>query len=100
MTQIDEALVRIRAAFARQATDRALRLVKALGEDDTVTVIEIAHKIAGIAGMVGFADLGDQAARVENLVDGRAAPAELAAATSRLVDDLMQLGTVHPPETK
>lgn len=98
MTALDEALVRLRDAFARQATDRALQLEKALVEDDQAAIVEIAHKIAGIAGMVGFADLGDRAAQLEYLVDSGAAVMDCAAATSQLAEELFQLGAIHQPE--
>ncbi|MXO70043.1 Hpt domain-containing protein [Alteraurantiacibacter buctensis] len=100
MTPFDEALLRMRESFARQAKDRALRLERALIEGDRSALVDVAHKIAGIAGMVGFPDLGERAAQVEDLADRQVSSADLAAEGRRLAKELFELGSIHQPEGK
>jgi HPt (histidine-containing phosphotransfer) domain-containing protein len=74
-------LAELAARFAARAPQEREALAAALAAGDTATLIDRAHKLAGIAGMVGHSEVGAAALDLEEAVragsDGSAEGARL-----------------------
>jgi HPt (histidine-containing phosphotransfer) domain-containing protein len=78
VNELDAKLAVLSARFAQRAAADRADLAEALANDDRATVRDIAHKLAGLAGMLGHPNVTDLALSLEAAVeDGRslAAPA-------------------------
>jgi HPt (histidine-containing phosphotransfer) domain-containing protein len=94
MTDFAARMDALRSRFIGRAGEDAVRLRAALAPFDRAELLRTSHAIVGSAGMFGFSDLGDLAARVEDAIDANegedlvaARSRGLIAALDRLVQD-------------
>jgi HPt (histidine-containing phosphotransfer) domain-containing protein len=88
VSTIESKLAELAARFAARAPAMRAAIAAALAAGDTPAVIEGAHKLAGIAGMFGHADIGDAALALEDAAMTGADCAEHGAALLALLDNL------------
>ncbi len=83
MSALEKRMAELRARFAIQAQQEAAELELRAAAGDWRAVAEIAHGLAGRAGMFGFPEIGNLARDAEEAIDAGGAPrsdaAELAA---------------------
>ncbi|MGN6499300.1 MAG: Hpt domain-containing protein [Tsuneonella sp.] len=81
MTPLENRLAELAGRFAARAPQERDAIAAALAAGDAATVVDRAHKLAGIAGMFGHADVGAAALALEEAVraggDGAAEGARL-----------------------
>jgi HPt (histidine-containing phosphotransfer) domain-containing protein len=85
---IESKLAELAARFAARAPEMRAAIAGALAAGDTAAVIEGAHKLAGIAGMFGHADIGAAALALEEAALSGGDCAEHGATLLKLLDDL------------
>lgn len=79
MNSLDAKLAQLAADFAARAAGERAAVVAALAADDRSTLQDRAHKLAGIAPMMGFAAIGEAALALEATAENGAdcaAPAQ------------------------
>lgn len=69
MTSLEDKLAELTARFDARAGDERRALNSAVKRGDRVMVASCAHKIAGIAGMVGRSEIGAAALELEGLAE-------------------------------
>lgn len=91
MSDFDDRFARLRARFATGAAREAVELERLVGTGaaDWHGIRDLAHGLAGRAGMFGHGPLGDIARGVEAAIDEGEEPRE---AVDRLVTALRALG--------
>ncbi|MGN6499707.1 MAG: Hpt domain-containing protein [Tsuneonella sp.] len=81
MTPLEGKLAELAARFSARAPQEREAIAAALAAGDAAVVIDRAHKLAGIAGMFGHAEVGAAALALEEAVraggDGAAEGARL-----------------------
>ena len=65
MSALESKLAELAAGFAARAPDERAAIANALATGDTAVLVERAHKLAGIAGMFGHANIGKAALVLE-----------------------------------
>lgn len=65
MTALESKVAELAARFAARAPEERTAIANALAIGDTAALIERAHKLAGVAGMFGHADIGAAALALE-----------------------------------
>jgi HPt (histidine-containing phosphotransfer) domain-containing protein len=65
VTGLESKLAELAARFAARALEERAAIANALAGGDTGALIDRAHKLAGIAGMVGHANIGAAALALE-----------------------------------
>ena len=87
MTDFEARMAALRARLAERCREDRAAISEALANDNRETLIDRAHKLAGIAGMLGAPELGEAAfALEEDLLAGR----EHAASAKTLMDRLAE----------
>lgn len=66
MTGLDSKLAQLAARFAARAPAERAAIANAMASCDTAALVDRAHKLAGIAGMFGHADIGAAALALED----------------------------------
>lgn len=69
MISLEEKLAELTARFDARASEERRALNSALKRDDRKMVATCAHKIAGIAGMIGRSEIGAAAFELEGLAE-------------------------------
>lgn len=89
MTDINAALAPIRERFRSRCAEDAASLRSALAQEEDALARSLSHRLAGLAGTIGFPDISNAAADLEEAIDAalpRARVAEEAAALLALLD--------------
>ena len=79
MSDFYDRFARLRARFAAQAQQEAAEIERLAAEGEWSGIRDLAHGLAGRAGMFGHGALGDVAREVEEAIDGGGQPGEMAA---------------------
>lgn len=94
MSEIDDALARLRQRFVARCADDLAELRRRSGAAPDDDLVRLVHRIAGAAGTFGFADLSDRAKAAEDaLVTGDAGRE---AALAALIEALQRLAPSSP----
>ena len=83
-------MAELAARFAARAGEERLGLVAALAADDRATLRDRAHKLAGLAGMMGHEDIGQAALALEETIEAEGDPGPAAAKLTGLLAALEQ----------
>ncbi len=65
-------LAELAARFRQRASEDHASLASAVATNDRLAVADLAHKLAGIAGMFGFAQIGSVALELEQAAETNA----------------------------
>lgn len=88
MNALEERIAALAAKFAGGAPEQREALSAALAAGDSATLVARAHKLAGIAGMVGYGEIGEAALALEDAALAGQDIAAPAAALLALLDAL------------
>jgi HPt (histidine-containing phosphotransfer) domain-containing protein len=91
MTAFEERMQALRARFVGQACAEADHIEEYARRGDWRGVRDLAHGIAGRAGMFGFSTLSEEACVLENAIDRGEASARLAELSAALTSGLRHL---------
>ncbi len=86
MTPLQKRLDELRLGFIGRAANERRRIANAFARGDLQTVSNLSHRLHGIAGTFGFAELSAAAAAVEEAIEQRAA--DLESRVGALLDQL------------
>lgn len=78
MSDFDDRFAQLRARFAERGQQEATELERLAADGDWSGVRDLAHGLAGRAGMFGYGDLGELARAVEESVDAGGEPKDQA----------------------
>jgi HPt (histidine-containing phosphotransfer) domain-containing protein len=67
VSALNNKLAELAARFTERAPEERAAIASALATADTAAIVEHAHKLAGIAGMLGHADIGAAALALEEV---------------------------------
>jgi HPt (histidine-containing phosphotransfer) domain-containing protein len=85
MSDFDDRFARLRTRFAAQAQQEAAEIERLAAQGDWRGIRDLAHGLAGRAGMFGQGAIGNLAREVEETIDAGGAPGDQAAdLTARL----------------
>lgn len=79
MTQFDQKMEALRTRFISRAGSEIAALCEAHIEQDDAAMRQIAHSLAGNAGLFGWPELGQRAREFEELLDRPASAEEVRA---------------------
>ena len=79
MSDFDARLERLRARFADQARQEAAEIERLAERGEWRGIRDLAHGLAGRAGMFGHGALGETARELEEAIEGGGEPSRLAA---------------------
>lgn len=69
MTDIETKISGLAARFAARAVEERRALTASLAAGDRATIAERSHKLAGIAGMLGYSRIGEAALALERAAE-------------------------------
>jgi len=91
MTPFEERMSQLRARFLVRAAEDAGSIERALAAGDFASMRDTCHRLAGNAGMFGFADAGIAAQTVEQALDADEGEERLRSLTADLLVQLRAL---------
>lgn len=92
MTPFEERMAALRLRFVDRAREECKAIAAATGASlDRDTLRRRAHAIAGSAGLFGFGDIGEEAARLEEAIDEDAPDEQVRALADVLEASLARL---------
>lgn len=91
MSPLEAKMAELEARFLSRLPEERAELSVSLADDDREGIVERAHKLAGIAGMLGAAELGDAARELEEVARAGGAFAEAAERLLALMDHSEQI---------
>jgi HPt (histidine-containing phosphotransfer) domain-containing protein len=101
-TSMDELIERFRLESSERFGDIQRLLGKLVAQDDAAEVSDAirdhAHKLKGAAGVLGFPEMKDRAAELEEVSASQAAAADGATAAGAISPAVDALGAVLPAE--
>lgn len=72
MTGFDERMAALRQRFIARAADEAVEVESLIAATNWSGLRDLAHGLAGRAGMFGFPEVGERARQLEEAIDARA----------------------------
>ncbi len=90
MTPLEARMAELAARFTARAGEERMAIAAALAANDRATLRDRAHKLAGIAGMMGHDAIGRAALALEETVESGGDPAAAARQLTAMLDALAQ----------
>ena len=88
----DAHMERLRLRFEARAREDRARLQEAAADQRMDDIVRIAHGMSGTAGVFGHGELGEAAQRVEEAIEGGAAPDRVRLLYTDLIERLGRVG--------
>ena len=63
-------IAELAARFCERAATERLAIADALADEDRTRIADLAHKLAGNAGMFGYPEIGEAALQLEEAAEG------------------------------
>lgn len=95
MTGFDERMAALRDRFIARAADEAVEAERLIAAADWPGLRDLAHGLAGRAGMFGFPEVGERARQLEEAIDARIEPRLVCSLAAEMLSDLRLLAQVR-----
>jgi HPt (histidine-containing phosphotransfer) domain-containing protein len=96
VSNLDAALAPIRQRFLVRCGEDAAALRAAMAIEDYNDARLLSHRIAGLAGTIGFSDISEAATNLEEAIEGPSSPNHVRDAAAVLLALLDQAATHQP----